>query len=56
LGKYIPQVCIHSIKWYWKSQSLGNKADYICNGRLGEWIVGLIWDTGECQMVEESRT
>jgi hypothetical protein len=43
-------------KWYWKSQSLGNKVGYMCNGRLEEWICWTYLDTGECQMVEESST
>jgi hypothetical protein len=38
LGKYTPQVFIHSGKQYWKFWSLGNKADDICNGRLKEWV------------------
>jgi hypothetical protein len=38
LAKYTPQVCTHSSKRYWKTQSLGNKAGYICSGRLEEWV------------------
>jgi hypothetical protein len=38
LGKCNPQTYIHSTKRYWKSRNLGNKAGYICNGRLEEWV------------------
>jgi hypothetical protein len=25
-------------RWYWKSQSKGNNAGYICHGKQGEWV------------------
>jgi hypothetical protein len=33
IGSYTPQVCKVTSRRYWKSQSEGNKAGYICNGK-----------------------
>jgi hypothetical protein len=33
ISLYTPQVCEVAGKQYWKLQSKGNNADYICNGK-----------------------
>jgi hypothetical protein len=38
IGSYTPQVCDVAGTQYWKSQSKGNNAGYICHGKQGEWV------------------
>jgi hypothetical protein len=38
ISLYTPQVCEIAGRRYWKSQSKGNNAGYICHGKRREWI------------------